>query len=105
MMKRILIAAATAAVLATGTLVATAPAIAAPTDIVKVGGPGQWQGNNWNGGKGQWHGGQGQWHGALKWQARKACEPIVRWRLVGYHWRKHWQPVVIGWDCHRRHHW
>lgn len=93
MLKKILIAAATAVALA-GTAVATmAPAVAAPANTVDI----SWQ-NGWNGG-GQWSGGN---HGRHKsWNPRRACEPVIRWKKVGYRYHRRWQPIVVGWDCHR----
>ena len=132
-MKRVLIAAATAAALATSALAGAAPANAAQTGaagIVEVGGPGQyggggnwnngpgqWNGGgNWNNGPGQWNGGgnwnqgPGKWQGKPKWKAKKSCDPIVRWRLVGPPWHKRWDRVIVGWDCdwnkkHWKQHW
>jgi hypothetical protein len=89
MLKRTLIAAATAAALAGIAIATAAPVAAAPAGYLEVHGPSQWKGSgNWNGGK------NFGWH-------RKSCEPIVRWKRVGHHYRKHWQPVVVGWDCDR----
>jgi hypothetical protein len=93
MMKQTLIAAATAAALFTPAIATAAPT-AAPSGYLEVHGPGQWNGSgNWQ--KNQKFG----WSG-------KSCQPIVRWKLVGHHYRRHWQPVVVGWDCdfgHRHH--
>jgi hypothetical protein len=95
MLKRILIAAATAAALAGGTAVATAaPVTSAPASYIEIHGSGQWNG-------------PGRWDGGRKYGGpRKSCQPIVRWKKVGHHHRRHWQPVVVGWDCNfgRRHH-
>jgi hypothetical protein len=124
-MKRILIAAATAAVLATSALGGVASANAAEPGapgLVLVGG--QWNGNgngNWNNGQGNWNKGPGHWNpgprhwnqgpgrwqGPPKWKARKSCDPIVRWRMVGPPWNKHWDRVIVGWDCdwHKKKHW
>jgi opacity protein-like surface antigen len=94
MLKRTLIAAATAAALAGTAIAAAAPAAAASAGYMEMHGPGQWKGS-------------GQWNGGQKYSGhRKSCEPIVRWKMVGHHYRKHWQPVVVGWDCDfgRSHH-
>jgi hypothetical protein len=104
-MKRVLIAAATAAVLATSAFAGAASANAAEpaaAAVVKVGGYGhQYGGGYQHNGPGQWN--KGQWHGQPKWKAKRACDPIVRWRSVGPTWHKRWQKVVVGWDCHQRH--
>lgn len=101
MMKRVLIAAAAAAVLATSALTGAAPASAAETaatNLIQVHGPGDWNGRgNWHKGPDRWHG--GGWQGPPKWKARKSCDPIVRKRLVGPPWHKRWERVVVGWDC------
>jgi uncharacterized membrane protein len=104
-MKRVLIAAATAAALATSALTGVASANAAESTVagvVEVGGYGQWNGGgNWNNGPGNWNGGNwnGKWHGKPQWKAKKSCDPIVRWRLVGPPWHKRWNRVIVGWDC------
>jgi hypothetical protein len=112
-MKRVLIAATTAAALAASALTGVASANAAGTTaagVVEVGGYGQWNGGgNWNNGPGQWNGGgnwnngpgnwNGHWQGPPRWKAKKRCDPIVRWRLVGPPWHQRWDRVIVGWDC------
>lgn len=91
MLKRTLIAAATAVAVTGSALTAAAPANAAPQGYVEVG--------NWKGG-GQWKG-PGRWHKGPKHRNwRRACSPVVRWKWVGRR-HGHWQPIVVGWDCHR----
>jgi len=101
MLKKTLIAAATAVALAGTALTAVAPAAAAPAGTIDI----SWQGG-WNG-QGQWNG-QGDWkggkHGGHKqWNPRRACEPIIRWKQVGYRYHRRWQPIVVGWNCHGGH--
>jgi opacity protein-like surface antigen len=112
-MKRILIAAATAAALATSALAGVAPANAAGTTtagLIEVGG--QWNGGGkWNNGHGHWNGGKwnnghSKWHGQPRWKAKRSCDPIVRWRMVGPPWHKRWDRVIVGYDCDwQRKHW
>jgi hypothetical protein len=105
MLKRTIVAAATAAALAGAALATAAPAAAAEAGFIEMHGPGQWQGNGqWNG-PGQWHGGNDQWrHGKKKFkQVRRSCEPIVRWVWSGHGHPK--RPIVVGWNCDRRHNW
>ena len=65
---------------------------------------GNWNGGKWNYGHGQWNG--GKWHGQPRWKAKRSCDPIVRWRMVGPHWHKRWDRVIVGWDCDRHQkHW
>ena len=108
MLKRTLIAAATAAALAGAALATAAPSAATEAGFIQVSGQwpgyGQWQGNGqWNG-PGQWHGGDNQWrHGKKKFKhVRRSCEPIIRWVWGHGHHKK---PIVVGWRCDRpRHH-
>jgi hypothetical protein len=91
MLKKTLIAAATAVAMAGAAVATTAPAAAAPAGHTDV----SWKG----GGKSQ-----NQWkapkHGGHKnWNRRQACQPIVRWKQVGYHYHRRWQPIVVGWNC------
>lgn len=115
MLKRKLIAAATAVAL-TGSAVATAVPAAAQS-VVATNAPITAQagyveinhkGTKWKkaGQKrwkksGKWKG-HGPKYGYKHWKPRRACHPIVRWRLVGYRYNKHWKKVVVGWDCHYR---
>lgn len=95
MLKKTLIAAATAVALAGIAISTAAPAAAAPAGITEI----AWKGG-WNGGN-QWRAPK---HGGHKnWTPRRRCEPIVRWKKVGYRYHRRWQPVVVGWDCHRGH--
>jgi hypothetical protein len=91
MLKKTLIAAATAVAL-TGAAVSTAvPASAATAGTTDVSWNGGWNGQN------QWKGSR---HGGHKnWNARRACEPIIRWKKVGYRYHRRWQPIVVGWNC------
>ncbi len=82
------------------------------TPATPSGGNGNWnQGGNWNNGHGNWNNGPGKWNGGNwqgppKWKARKSCDPIVRWRLVGPPWNKRWDRVIVGYDCDwKRRHW
>jgi hypothetical protein len=88
MFKKTMIAAATAVAL-TGAAVATStPAAAAPAATIEV----AWGGPGFN-------------HGGYKHRSpRRACEPIIRWKKVGYRYHRRWQPVVVGWNCHRGYH-
>jgi hypothetical protein len=101
MLKKTLIAAATAVALAGVATSTAAPAAAAPAGITDISWNGGWNGG-WNSG---WNGGN-QWKGPKRgshknWKPRRRCEPIVRWKKVGYRYHRRWQPVVVGWDCHR----
>lgn len=91
MLKKTLIAAATAVALAGVAASTAAPAAAAPAGITDI----SWNGG-WNGGN-QWKAPQ---HGGHKnWKPRGRCEPIVRWKKVGYRHHRRWQPIVVGWTC------
>lgn len=85
-----LIAAATAVAL---TGAAVAPAAAATSGYIEVKGPGSWNG------PGQWKG-HGPKQGRYQHRgSRKSCEPIIRWKKIGFHHHRRWQPIVVGWDC------
>jgi hypothetical protein len=91
MLKKTLIAAATAVALTGATVPTAAPAAAAPAGIAEI----SWNGG-WNGGD-QWTGSK---HGGHKdWRPRRVCEPIIRWKKVGYRYHRRWQPIVVGWNC------
>lgn len=95
MLKKSIIAAAAAAILA-GTFATAAPASAAPAGYQTV------HGSGWN------HGGPGHWNGPRRpgkpWvKPGRRCEPIVRWQRYGWH-RHDVRKVVVGWDCGHRHH-
>jgi hypothetical protein len=94
MLKNTLIAAATAGLLAVGSLVATTGGAAASGPGVQFGGPG------WNV---QIGGGFGPgWHGGPRY-----CKPIVKnVKFYGRWGRPYWKQVVVGQDCgpRRPHH-
>jgi hypothetical protein len=99
MLKKTLIAAATAVVLAgAGVSTTTASAAAATAGVTEISWKGRWSGPDY------W---KGPRHGSYKnWRPRRVCEPIIRWKNVGYRYHRRWQPIVVGWDCHhRRGHW
>lgn len=99
MLKNTLIAVATAAVL-TGT--ALAPAAAATSGYIEVKGPGSWNG------PGQWQGPRHGHRGYKHRGPRRSCEPVIRWKKVGFRHHRRWQPIVVGWDCNygkAPHHW
>lgn len=102
MLKKTLIAAATAVAL-TGSVVATAaPAAAASATTIEISGKGGWNGHNqWKGHGGKYGGHKNKYGGHKKWNPRRACQPIIRWKKVGYRYHRRWQPIVVGWDCHR----
>lgn len=93
MLKKSLIAIATAIALTGGAIAAAAPAAAGPAGVIEVHGSGQWKGH-------------GHRRGAHKYKRqRHSCTPVIRWKKVGYHHRRHWKRVVVGWNCNhgRRH--
>lgn len=92
MLKRTLIAAATAVALTGTALTTAAPAAAAPASSIEI---------SWKGGHGDWKRHGGKHRGYKKRGPRRACQPIIRWKKVGYRYHRRWQPVVVGWDCHR----
>jgi len=95
MLKKTLIAAATAVALTSVAAATAAPAAAAPAGITDVSWKGGWNsGNQWN---------EPKHRGHKNWNPRRSCEPIVRWKKVGYRYHRRWQPIVVGWDCHRGH--
>ena len=90
MLKTTLIAAVTAIAITGGAFATAAPAAAAPAGYITV--HGTHHSNHWHKRPG---------HGKPWVKRARHCEPIIRWQRVGYH--KH-RPVVVGWDCGRRHH-
>lgn len=93
MLKKSLIAVVTAVVLSGTAISATTPASASPTGYIEI-----HAGSHW---KGKGH----HRHGFRQHRQRQACTPVVRWRMVGYRYHRHWQKVVVGWNCNQsRHH-
>jgi len=100
MLNKILISAVTAVALATA-VTSISPAAAAPATTIDV----SWNGGSkgYNQGQDEWKGHGGKHGGHEKWQPRRACEPIVRWKKVGYRYHRRWEPIVVGWNCQRGH--
>lgn len=94
MLKKTLIVAATAVAL-TGSVVATAaPVATASVNTIDISVKGGWNGHH------EWNGHGGKYGGHKKWHPRHACQPIIRWKKVGYRYHRRWQPIVVGWNCH-----
>ena len=93
MLKKSLIAVATAVVLTGTAIAATTPASAAPTGYIEIHAGSQWKGQSHRRGEFRRH------------RPRQACTPVIRWQMVGYRHHRHWQKVVVGWNCNhgRRH--
>jgi len=101
MLKKSLIAAATAVVLAGSAFATATGATAASASSIEISTKGGWSGHGqWNG-HDNWKGHSSGKHGGhKKWKPRQACQPIIRWKKVGYRYHRRWQPIVVGWNCH-----